>query len=179
MTSHPILAIDPGSDDSAWLVFDPAACRPLRFGKLPNVELLRAIQFAHVQLSPRLLPDGGHLVIEQVASFGKPVGAEVFETVFWSGRFAQAWEERRGTWSRVKRLEVTMHLCHDSRAKDPHVRQALIDLFGPGKDKAIGRKHAPGPLYGVSQDVWSALAVAVTYANRLPAAGAAAAGGAR
>jgi hypothetical protein len=31
---------------------------------------------------------------------------------------------------------------------------------------AIGRKAAPGPLYGISRDVWSALAVAVTYADR-------------
>jgi hypothetical protein len=27
----------------------------------------------------------------------------------------------------------------------------------------VGRKAAPGPLYGISRDVWSALAIAVTY----------------
>jgi hypothetical protein len=31
---------------------------------------------------------------------------------------------------------------------------------------AIGRKASPGPLYGISRDVWSALAIAVTYAIR-------------
>ena len=31
------------------------------------------------------------------------------------------------------------------------------------KAAAIGRKAAPGPLYGISRDVWSALAIAVTY----------------
>jgi hypothetical protein len=31
---------------------------------------------------------------------------------------------------------------------------------------AIGRKAAPGPLYGMSCDVWSALAIAVTYSIR-------------
>ena len=31
---------------------------------------------------------------------------------------------------------------------------------------AMGRKAAPVPLYGISRDVWSALAIAVTYALR-------------
>lgn len=35
---------------------------------------------------------------------------------------------------------------------------------------AIGSKAAPGPLYGISRDVWSALAVAVTYAIAPPQA---------
>lgn len=46
-------------------------------------------------------------------------------------------------------------------AKDANVRQALINRFG-GKDAAIGRKAAPGPLYGISRDMRSALAIAVT-----------------
>jgi hypothetical protein len=36
----------------------------------------------------------------------------------------------------------------------------MIDRFGPGKEKAIGRKATPGPLYGVKKDIWSALAIA-------------------
>ena len=31
---------------------------------------------------------------------------------------------------------------------------------------AIGRKAAPGPLYGISRDMWSALAIEVTYTLR-------------
>jgi len=31
---------------------------------------------------------------------------------------------------------------------------------------AIGRRAAPGPLYGISRDVLSALAIAVTYTDR-------------
>jgi hypothetical protein len=42
------------------------------------------------------------------------------------------------------------------RAKDPNVRQALLDKIGP-----VGTKKNPGPLYGVSGHGWSALAVAV------------------
>lgn len=84
-----------------------------------------------------------------------PVGAEVFETVFWSGRFAQAWGLN---FHRIKRHEVKMHLCHNMRAKDGNIRQALIDKLGPQ-----GVKKSPGPTYGISGDCWSALAVAVTF----------------
>lgn len=147
-----ILAIDPGPTQSAWLVMGHTA--PRAFATWPNEQLLDAF-------------DGGQwsrevevVVIEKVESYGMAVGAEVFETVFWSGRFAQAAQPMLA--ERLGRLKVKLALCHDSRAKDANVRQALIDRFG-GKDAAIGRKAAPGPLFGVSGDVWSALAVAVAY----------------
>jgi hypothetical protein len=88
------------------------------------------------------------------------VGAEVFDTVWWAGRFAEACQ--RVPVVMLPRRAVKLALCADSRAKDANIRQALIDRFG-GKDAAIGRKAAPGPLYGISRDMWSALAIAVTY----------------
>ena len=54
-----------------------------------------------------------------------------------------------------------MNLCYDSRAKDGNIRQALIDRFGP-----VGTKKAPGWFYGVSKDVWAAVAVGVTWADK-------------
>lgn len=147
-----IYAVDPGCDESALVVFDGQAV--INHQTLPNAQLLDEIQvFRHV------LPDC-RLVVEQIASFGMPVGAEVFETVFWSGRFIEAWG---GPWDRVKRHTVKTALCGNQRAKDAHIRQALLDRFGPGKDKAVGTKKAQGPLYGLVGDEWAALAVAVTY----------------
>jgi hypothetical protein len=87
----------------------------------------------------------------------------VFETVFWIGRFCQAW---RGEYVRIHRREVKLHLCNSARAKDANVRQALIDRFGPGKDRAIGKKASKGPLYGFKSDLWAALGVAVTVGDR-------------
>jgi hypothetical protein len=43
------------------------------------------------------------------------------------------------------------------------VRASLIDRFGPYKEKAIGKKATPGPLFGIHADEWSALAIAVTW----------------
>ena len=87
------------------------------------------------------------------------VGAEVFDTVCWAGRFAEA--AHRVPVVMLPRRAVKLALCGDSRAKDANIRQALIDRFGGSA--AIGRKAAPGPLYGITRDVWSALAIAVTY----------------
>jgi hypothetical protein len=93
----------------------------------------------------------------------------------WIGRFTERWRANRldrlrcSEVRRVKRIEVKSHLCHSARATDSNVRQALIDKFGPGKEKAIGLKATPGPLYGVSKDVWAALGVAVTASETEPA----------
>lgn len=99
------------------------------------------------------------LALEFIASYGMPVGAEVFQTCLWAGRFIQAFP---GQHHIVYRKDVKLNLCGSMRAKDGNVRQAIIDRFG-GKEKAIGKKKTPGPLYGVSGDMWAALAVGLTY----------------
>lgn len=149
-----VYAIDPGYEESALVVFDGQ--RVLEHATLVNSELRQRLYRAY---------DDAVLVVEQIASFGMPVGAEVFETVFWSGRFVEAWAGvvEIMPWHRVKRHEVKTALCGNQRAKDPHIRQALLDRFGPGREKAVGTKRSPGPLYGISGDEWAALAVAVTW----------------
>lgn len=152
-----IYAVDPGFERSALVVFDGAGV--VAHHTVPNQQLLDTI-------SDRRRQSDHVLVVEQIASFGMPVGAEVFETVFWTGRFIQAWCGYHAgpmPWARVKRHEVKTWLCQHPRAKDAHIRQALIDRFGPGKEKAIGKKSNQGPLFGIVGDEWSALAVAVTY----------------
>ena len=71
---------------------------------------------------------------------------------------------------KVYRSEVKMKLCHSMRAKDGNIRQAIIDRYpatGGGAIPQIGTKNQPGPLYGISKDLWSALAVAITYEESL------------
>ncbi len=145
-----VLGLDPGPEQSALVLWDGVKIANAWYAL--NDEIAQRIQW-----SPYSDFDGrSPLVIEKVASFGMPVGAEVFETVFWSGRFA----ERYGIEHvhRITRGEVKMHLCHSMRAKDSNIRTALIDRFGKP-----GTKKNPGLLYGISGDLWSALAVAVTW----------------
>lgn len=149
-----IVAIDPGHERSAWLSMDENGL-PVEFDIVEN-EVLRRGLLRYRDLFDK---SPAALIIEQVASYGMAVGREVFETVYWSGRFHEA------AWPvpvhRMPRLLVKMHLCRHASAKDSNIRQALIDLYG-GK-KAKGTKAAPGPLYGISKDVWSALALARTF----------------
>lgn len=145
-----ITAIDPGYEQSAVLTLDAGTLTDHRIA--PNAQVLDWLRESTL---------GGVLVLEQVESFGMAVGREVFETVYVTGRFAEAWFPR---WvERMPRRMVKSHLCHSGRATDANIRQALIDRFGPTTEKAIGTKKQPGPLYGIKSHEWAALALAVTF----------------
>lgn len=147
-----VLAIDPGNEMSAWCLLD--AGTPIRCEKELNADLLerlRAGGWGAVDL----------LAVEMIASYGMAVGREVFDTCLWIGRFVEAWDARGGKYALVYRRDVKLFHCESVRATDSNIRAALIDRFGPGKEKAIGSKKAPGPLYGLKGDHWSALAVAL------------------
>lgn len=155
---HVVMAIDPGNAESAYALIGPD-CRPIAIDKLPNEDLRT------------LLIDGifeaESVAIEMVASYGMSVGAEVFETCVWIGRFAEAIEENTGTApARIKRLPVKLHHCHDSKAKDSNITQALVDRFAPGvPNRGKGSKAEPGWFHGFRADIWQAYALAVYVAD--------------
>lgn len=143
-----ILAIDPGTTESGFVLFDGA--RVLESGVLVNRAMLEKIRHAGEH------GESDELAIEMIASYGMAVGREVFETCVWIGRMVQSWREPEAV-RLVYRKDVKLHICGSPRAKDPNIRQALLDKLGPA-----GTKRTPGPLYGVKSHAWPALAVAVT-----------------
>ena len=151
-----LLALDPGNTESAWLLYDTATGRPTQWDKEPNADLLLTMN------DDAEVANADELVIEMVASYGMAVGAEIFDTCVWIGRFIERWH---GPHRLIYRPDVKLHLTQTRRAKDANIRQALIDRYGPGKALAVGLKATPGPLYGLTGDCWSALAVAVTAAD--------------
>lgn len=153
-----IFAIDPGPTRSGWCLYD--GNHVIDSGTSDNSDVLGWIKDSPARI----------LAIEMIASYGMAVGASVFETVRWIGRFQQAWRNPEAV-QLAYRKDIKMHLCHSMRAKDANIRQALLDRFpatGGGKTPQVGTKSKPGPLYGVSGHAWSALAVAV-YVNDMEA----------
>lgn len=147
-----LLAIDPGTSESAWILYNK--------GKILHSRIENNEQVLNILLNPikMLGCDGAgikYLAIEKIESYGMAVGASVFETVFWTGRFVQAWT---GQSYRIPRKHIKMHLCQSMRAKDANIRQVLIDKLGPP-----GTKKNKGGTFGIASHLWAALAVAVTF----------------
>lgn len=149
-----ILAIDPGTTQSAWALYDSEKKKLIEAGQAKNETVALEV----------LKSDAEVLVIEMIKSYGNVMGDSVIETCVWIGRFLQVWINQQGLiFGRVKyallpRKSVVTQICNNPRAKDSNVRQALIDKFGgPGVEKK------GGALYEVKNDMWSALAVAVAW----------------
>lgn len=165
-----ILAIDPGNTHSAWVVMDDDYSI-IQHNVVERVVVRERIKDGKTITDKKALMDENKallgkirkqefgaidgIVIEKIQSFGMAVGAEVFETVFWSGRFYQAFS---GYKARITRMRVKEIICHSHNAKDANIRQALIDRFG-----APGTAKSPGPTFGLVADLWAAFAVGVTF----------------
>jgi hypothetical protein len=128
-----VVGVDPGTDKSAFAIFDGREV--ISHGIYENEHFL-----SHGLWARR------HVFCEMIASYGMAVGASVFSTCIWIGRFLQNAQVQGGSVNLVFRRDVKLHLCNSPRAKDGNVRQALLDRLGPQ-----GTKKAPGPTYGVSR----------------------------
>lgn len=133
-----VYAIDPGPVSSAGVILNGDYIITPEI--LDNEMMLKTIR-VHARLYP--------FAIEMIASYGMPVGREVFETCLWIGRFIEAAQPQPVRL--IYRKDVKMHLCGTTKAKDPNIRQALLDRFGKEATK------------GVKKDLWAALGVAVTH----------------
>ena len=149
-----VFAIDPGNEQSAWCVMD-GKYELLSFDKQPNKDVMDTLI--------KTLPLLDRVVIERVASYGMPVGREVFETCEWIGRYAQEAEKKVAV-DYIYRRDEKLYLCFDSKAKDSNIRAALIERFAKHDFKnGRGTKDNPDYFYGVKADEWAAIAVSVTY----------------
>ncbi len=156
------LNIDPGPVQSACVIYDLHRARPTSAVTLLNCEIVNRVRECR-----RIGVE--YVACEMIAGYGMAVGREVFDTCLWIGRYWDAAEMARIPFTQVFRREVKMHLCGNTSAKDANIRQALLDLYGPGKDVAVGKKASPGPLFGIKGDEWAALGVARTFADtKLP-----------
>jgi hypothetical protein len=156
-----ILAIDPGTTQSGWAILEGHHVH--ESGVSPNEHVLERIRMTGGYVQAGLVQPMT-LAIERFEARGMPIGDDSVQTILWTGRFVQAWHSP-DTVRMVKRSEVKLRLCGTTRAKDPNVRQALIDQLGPP-----GTKKAPGGTYGVASHAWAALGVALVASGMRAAA---------
>ena len=155
-----ILAIDPGPERSAYIVWDGKSILPHAFEHAMNAEIRNRV-------IPYWSGLGCRLAIEQIGHYGTgmPAGRSVFDTCMEIGRFVQTWHPHKDDAMLIMRGDIKLHHCGSKKAKDGNIRQALIDKYG-----APGTKKNPGPTYGISSHLWQALAIA-TYVTEIEAQG--------
>lgn len=141
-----IFAIDPGPTDSAFVQWDG---KVIDHGHLNNYEMRQLLIGREYDI----------VACEMVASYGMAVGASVFDTCRWVGRFEEV--AMKDT-ILCYRKDIKMYLCRTMRSKDKDIRQALLTMVG-----SQGTKDNQGPTYGLKSHTWSALAVAVYAQNKL------------
>ena len=159
-----ILAIDPGNIESGYATIQMPDFKLLNYGKVKNEDLLGMFEEWFLGFDMDYSIDA--VAIEMVASYGMAVGKSVFDTCVWIGRFIQALDG--ATVDFVYRKDEKMCLCGSMKAKDSNIRQALIDRYAKHDFKnGKGVKKNPDTFYGVSKDVWQAIAVGVTYYEKI------------
>ena len=157
MPTTPILAIDPGTTESGWVLYDPNCAQPAYdFAKERNAVVFQ-------RLIERRFADNPTVVIEHFVSRGNRLGEDSLETIRWATRFESAvWFTTGAAPHLVTRRTVQMWIC-ESLADDAGIRRTLTDRFGPERKVAVGSRAKPGPLFGLPPDCWQALALAITY----------------
>jgi hypothetical protein len=149
-----IFGIDPGTTHGAFVEWETKTELIIDKGDLNNDDLMhRTLEFCGQH------PDGdpeGVVACEFLQCQGMPVGKETFETAYWIGAVSHACIASRRNVFRVYRKDVKLHFCGTCKAKEPNIKQALIDRFG-----SKGTKSQPGKLFGVKDHIWSALCVAI------------------
>lgn len=168
-----LLAIDPGPAESAMVIWDGKRIWSAEI--VENDILLKAIWGEE----PLTIYDSGIGIcrIEMISSYGMPVGADVFDTVVWIGRFYEAWQKKIGNGiALVYRHAVKNHHCNSHKAKDSNIRQVLIDKYGPpftteeycpigkkGQPLKPRKRRLPGLTSVLKEDTWQAFALATYY----------------
>lgn len=165
-----VIGIDPGPKASGFVIFD--GTNVIETSEAYENEAL----IGYLEQVPKEQP----VVIERVQFYGKLMGADVFDTLWFGGRFYQAVKTAGGVphrvyWAEVKRQFVEGARWDEKKGKkrkitEADVRLGVLKRFG-GEKLAKGTKAAPGPCRGVTSHAWSALALALYWWDRASSSG--------
>lgn len=145
------IGIDPGPETSDAVVLDSEG---LVVGKIscPNGEMYACVDNWKQQ--------GERVVVEDFVPYGARLSYESMDTIKFIG--ALFWAHGCEV---LSRKAIKLHLCGIASATNANVKDALVHEYGGSRERAVGKKKTPGPLYGITDHLWAALAVAVTAAD--------------
>jgi hypothetical protein len=154
-----VIAIDPGATRSGYVWYISDREMPVRsHGDIDNEALVQAIRAGEMY---------GDVVIEWTRPRGQLASREMFDTLFWAGRFYEAASRTGYPTSLIRNDEVRVHHVGKHNASDAAMHAVLWDRFGGSMSAAKGNVRKPGPLHGFSgNDEYDALALALTYIDR-------------
>ena len=149
-----ILAIDPGTTQSAWVLLDGS--RILGAAIEDNAEVLALLRAWHSPASD--VSPLSAVAIERIEPrYGLRMGWETIQTCELVGALTEA--ARPLPVALLRRSAILPHLGVAARGSaDPGVRAALMDRWGGVQSVRKG-----GPLAGIKTHLWAALSVAVSF----------------
>ena len=101
-----ILGIDPGTAQSAYVLYEFEIPKIVDMGILPN-----DIFFDKMKEYCKCYGDSFMACVEDVGCYGMPVGREVFEMVRFSGRLQQLFFDSLILCKFVPRREIKLYFC--------------------------------------------------------------------
>jgi len=143
-----VIGIDPGAKQSGFVLWNPTS-KTIDF----KMVILNELLIAYIREAPPTCIVG----IEHLRGYGLRVGNDTFDSIWWSGRFAEAAKSSSHPFYMLPRADICNHLTDNPKCGDKGIRDALVDRYGQP-----GTKKEPGRLYGIKSHMWAALAVAIT-----------------
>jgi hypothetical protein len=156
-----VLAIDPGNESTAFIIWDSKQKIILNKNKLSNCEFLNLLRQHSFQDTIEIV------AIEMISSYGMAVGQEIFDSCVWLGRYVEICSKMGLKYKFIFRKTIKMHHCGSVQAKDGNVNKVLQQKYG--KDNST---KEPNKVYinefteknnsakYMNNDLWAAFALA-------------------
>lgn len=154
-----MFALDPGSEKSGFVYLDLDTLEIFKFGKVPNSD---------IRLEVDLL-EFDYFVTEGIQSYSSKFANTVIATTLFIGAILERVSLNAPCAKRRVFSPKTIRsiVAKTSQASDSMIREAVLDIFAKHlsipKENLIGTKKEPGPLHGVTKDVWQALGLALAF----------------
>jgi hypothetical protein len=148
-----ILAIDPGNFKSAYVVWNPEKQEISYKAIVENDYMITLIKRNHAAFDM--------ILIEMIASYGMPVGKEIFDTCRFIGELEAYCKVFDARYQLAYRKDVKLHHCGTLQSNDSSIIKALTTKYGEK-----GKKDKQGLTYGLAADMWQAFAIATYYTEQ-------------